>query len=214
MMPRANKKAEASAHRVLQRLLAHFHERSFRSTSASRRGTAPTVPAGLKSRAPSTAIVDEGVVVVLLWWLVAPDSPGSLGVAACIQLEKVATAFILFQRSANSMRYEVDQRRGLNKEPALATAMKFLFVPCGGPWPLESIRGQRQAHGRQPKPPTRKTFTPTMHPSNAFYGAPPRSGHGLYLRPDSKDLQECTRSPLCSRDKLDMICCKLSLRPG
>ncbi len=204
MMPPANGKA-ARRLETFKRLLAHFHELlsldfGFVLWDGS------TVPAGLKSRALSIVIADEGVVAALLR---RPnlDTFLNLWVAARIDLQN-GTVFDLFERRPTMRTREI--RRGLNKKLVLATAMKFLFVPRGGPWPLENIRGH-EARMDGSEAANKENVHYHYDLSNAFYA--------LFLDPEMvytcayfKDWNNDIAT--AQRDKLDMICRKLRLRPG
>ena len=61
-----------------------------------------------------------------------------------------------------------------NKGLALRVAARFLFVPRGGPWPLDTIRGDRPADGSEST--NRENIQDHYDLSNAFYS--------LFLDPD------------------------------
>ena len=101
-------------------------------------------------------------------------------------------------------------RRRLEKRPALATALKFLFVPRGGPWPLEDIRGH-EARTDGSEATNKENVHYHYDVSNAFYA--------LFL--DAEMVYSCAyfrdwNNDLATaqHDKLDMICRKLRLAPG
>src|SRR5262249_34098709 len=97
----------------------------------------------------------------------------------------------------------------LDKRLALATAAKFVFVPRGGPWPLAAIRGDRaSADGTEAA--NKENIQYHYDVSNAFYS--------LFL--DAEMVYSCAYFKdwandlaTAQRDKLDMICRKLRLRP-
>jgi cyclopropane-fatty-acyl-phospholipid synthase len=96
-----------------------------------------SVPAGLSSKALAIVLADEGVVAAILRRPNA-DTFLNLWVTARIDIRN-GTIFDFPARWPKIRNREI--RKRLDKKLALATALKFLFVPRGGPWPLEAIRG-------------------------------------------------------------------------
>src|SRR5690606_1660979 len=98
----------------------------------------------------------------------------------------------------------------LDRRLAMRTAARFLFVPRGGPWPLEHIRGDKaRADGSEAA--NKENVHYHYDVSNAFYA--------LFLDPEmvytcgyftdwNNDLATA------QRDKLDIICRKLRLKEG
>ena len=91
----------------------------------------------------------------------------------------------------------------------LRTAAQFLFVPRGGPWPLEEVHGDKA--GRDGSETSNKENIQYHYDlSNAFYA--------LFLDPEmvyscahfTEPHNDIARA---QRDKLDMICRKLRLKP-
>ena len=98
----------------------------------------------------------------------------------------------------------------LDKRLLLTTAAKFLTVPRGGPWPLEAIRGDK-ARDDGSEATNKENVHYHYDLSNAFYA--------LFLDPEMvytcayfKDWNNDIAT--AQRDKLDMICRKLRLKPG
>jgi cyclopropane-fatty-acyl-phospholipid synthase len=164
-----------------------------------------TVPADLAPNAIALAIADEGAVAALIR---RPklDTLFNLLVSARIELRN-GTLFDLM-----ALRPRVrskDFRKALDKTLALSTAARFLFVPRGGPWPLEEVHGDKA--GRDGSETTNKENIQYHYDlSNAFYA--------LFLDPEmvyscahfTEPHDDIARA---QHDKLDMICRKLRLKP-
>src|SRR4051812_15509688 len=165
-----------------------------------------TVPADLAPTAMALAIADEGAVAALIR---RPklDTLFNLLVAARLELRN-GTLFDLM-----ALRPRVrskDFRKALDKTLALSTAARFLFVSRGGPWPLEEVHGDKA--GRDGSETSNKENIQYHYDlSNAFYA--------LFLDPEmvyscahfTEPHDDIARA---QRDKLDMICRKLRLKPG
>lgn len=165
-----------------------------------------TVPADLASNAQAIAFADEGVVAAMLRRPNA-DTFFNLWVTARIDIRNgVICDFLEHQPKRRTK----EIRRRLDKRLALTTALQFLFVPRGGPWPLEAIRGhEARTDGSE------KTNKENVHYHydlfNAFYA--------LFLDPEM--VYSCAyfrnwnnNLATAQHDKLDMICRKLRLKPG
>ena len=165
-----------------------------------------TVPADLPSNALAIVFADEGVVAALLR---RPnvDTFFNLWVTARIDIRN-GVIFDFLARQPKLRSKEI--RRRLDRRLALTTALKFLFVPRGGPWPLEAIRGhEARTDGSE------ETNKENVHYhydlSNAFYALfldPEMVYSCAYFRDWNNDLATA------QHDKLDMICRKLRLKPG
>src|ERR1700674_476836 len=200
----ANRKA-ARRLEAFQRLLAHIRELLSLDLGIVL-WDGSTVPANLKPSAFSLVIADEGVIAALIR---RPnlDTFLNLWVAARIDVRN-GTVFDLFKQWPKMRTREI--RRGLNKKLALATAMKFLFVPRGGPWPLENIRGHEARKDGSEKA-NKENIQYHYDLSNAFYALfldPEMVYSCAYFRDWNNDLATA------QHDKLDMICRKLRLQPG
>ena len=200
----ANRKA-ARRLETFKRLLAHIRELLSLDLGIVL-WDGSTVPANLKPSAFSLVIADEGVIAALIR---RPnlDTFLNLWVAARIDVRN-GTVFDLFKQWPKMRTREI--RRGLNKKLALATAMKFLFVPRGGPWPLENIRGHEARKDGSEKA-NKENIQYHYDLSNAFYALfldPEMVYTCAYFSDWNNDLATA------QRDKLDMICRKLRLQPG
>jgi len=164
------------------------------------------VPADLPSNALAIVFADEGVVAAILR---RPnvDTLLNLWVTARIDIRN-GGIFDFLGREPKLRTKEIRSR--LNKGLALTTALKFMVVPRGGPWPLEVIRGHRAR-----KDGSEETNRENVHYhydlSNAFYALfldPEMVYSCAYFRDWNNDLATA------QYDKLDMICRKLRLQPG
>ena len=203
-----NAPANAKAARRLdsfKRLLAHIHELASLDFGFVLWDGA-TVPADLPSDALSIVLADESVVAALQRRPNA-DTFLNLWVTARIDIRNgVIFDFLELQPKLRSK----EIRRRLDKRLALTTALRFLFVPRGGPWPLEAIRDhEARTDGSE------KTNKENAHYhydlSNAFYALfldPEMVYSCAYFRDWNNDLTTA------QHDKLDMICRKLRLKPG
>jgi cyclopropane-fatty-acyl-phospholipid synthase len=102
-----------------------------------------------------------------------------------------------------------DLKKALNKLQALKTAWSFLLVPRGEPWPLETIGRDRESDGSQGE--NKKNIAYHYDVSNAFYE--------LWL--DKEMVYTCAYFhdwgddlDTVQRQKLDIVCRKLRLKPG
>src|SRR5689334_19036093 len=165
-----------------------------------------TVPAELKSNAMAFTIADEGVVAALIR---RPklDTLFNLLVSARLELRN-GTLFDLMTLRPRAR--SKDFRKVLDKRLALRTVARFLFVPRGGPWPLEQMHGEQTASDGSEKA-NKKNIQYHYDLSNAFYALfldPEMVYSCAYFKDWDNDLA------VAQRDKLDMICRKLRLRPG
>jgi cyclopropane-fatty-acyl-phospholipid synthase len=165
-----------------------------------------TVPADLPSSELAIAIADECAVAALMR---RPklETIVNLWVAARIDIRNGS----IFDLAAR--RPQVRTRKFLksvDKRLALATAVKFAFVPRGGPWPLEDIRGDKApADGSEDA--NRKNIHYHYDLSNVFYALfldPEMVYSCAYFTDWGNDLA------IAQHNKLDMICRKLRLQPG
>jgi len=164
-----------------------------------------TVPAGLPDDAFAIMIADEGAVAALIRGP-SLETILNLWVSARLDLRN-GTLFDLVARRPKVR--TKDFLRALEKRLAFGAAAKFLFVPRGGPWPLR----------RQPKIPVadgsesanRENVQYHYDLSNRFYA--------LFLDPDM--VYSCgyfadwaDDLATAQRNKLDMSCRRLRLKPG
>jgi cyclopropane-fatty-acyl-phospholipid synthase len=165
-----------------------------------------TVPADLRSDALAIAFADEGAVAAALRRPNA-DTLVNLWVTARIDIRN-GTIFDFPTRRPGLRTREI--RRRVDRRLALSTALQFLFVPRGGPWPLEALREQK-ARGNGSEEANRENVHYHYDLSNAFYALfldPEMVYSCAYFRDWSNDLATA------QHDKLDMICRKLRLKPG
>jgi len=163
------------------------------------------VPADWPRDALAIRIADEGVVASLIR---APGLPTLANLWAAKRLDVVNGD--LFDLVAKRPKARTrDLRKGLNKLAALRTASSFLFVPRGGPWPLEGIGQDRESSGAEAE--HKKNIAYHYDVSNAFYQ--------LWL--DKEMVYTCAyfhdwsdALDAAQANKLDMICRKLRLKPG
>ena len=190
---------------TFKRLLAHLHglaslDFGFVLWDGS------TVPADLPPDALAIAFADEGVVAALLRRPNA-DTFLNLWVTARVDIRN-GDIFDFLARQPKLRSKEI--RRRLEKRSALTTALRFLFVPRGGPWPLEEIRGH-EARTDGSEATNKENVHYHYDVSNAFYALfldPEMVYSCAYFRDWNNDLATA------QHDKLDMICRKLRLAPG
>jgi cyclopropane-fatty-acyl-phospholipid synthase len=165
-----------------------------------------TVPANLPSHALAIVFADEGVVAAMLRRPSA-DTLLNLWVTARVDIRNGS----IFDFLAHQPRLRTKEiRRRLDKRLLVTTALRFLFVPRGGPWPLEAIR-QHEARKDGSEEANRENVHYHYDLSNAFYALfldPEMVYSCAYFRDWNNDLATA------QYDKLDMICRKLRLRPG
>ena len=165
-----------------------------------------TVPPDLPSNALAIVIADEGVVAAMLR---QPSADTFLNLWVTAQIDVCnGVIFDFLARPPNVRTKEI--RRRIDKRLALTTALKFLFVPRGGPWPLENVR-KRGASTEGNAETNRANVRYHYDLSNAFYALfldPEMVYSCAYFRDWNNDLATA------QRDKLEMICRKLRLKPG
>jgi cyclopropane-fatty-acyl-phospholipid synthase len=163
------------------------------------------VPADWPATALTIAIADEGAVAGLLR---APRITTLANLWAAKRIDIVnGTLFDLVAKRPKGRTREFT--KSLGKARALRTALDFLFVPRGGPWPLEAIAQDRESDGSESR--NKKDIAHHYDVSNAFYR--------LWL--DEEMVYSCAYFHQWEDDldkaqiqKLDMVCRKLRLRPG
>jgi cyclopropane-fatty-acyl-phospholipid synthase len=185
-------------------LLAHMRERLGLETGFVL-WDGSTVPAELSPGAFAIAIADEGAIAALIR---RPklDTLLNLLVSARIALRNGTYFDLMAQRPRVRLKQAI---KTLDKTLALKTAGRFLFVPRGGPWPLEAVRGDlAERDGSEPA--NRENIQYHYDLSNEFYA--------LFLDPEmvyscahfTEPHDDIARA---QRDKLDTICRKLRLKP-
>jgi cyclopropane-fatty-acyl-phospholipid synthase len=189
---------------ALKALLAHVRER-LRIDLGFALWDGSTVPSDLPAGAFALAIADEGAVAALIR---RPKLDTLLNLFAAGRLE--LRHGTLFDLMAQRPRVRTkDFLKALDKKLAFGAAARFLLVSRGGPWPLEEIRGDTAApDGNEAA--NRANVQYHYDVSNEFYA--------LFLDPEmvyscahfAEPHDDLARA---QRDKLDMICRKLRLKP-
>jgi cyclopropane-fatty-acyl-phospholipid synthase len=165
-----------------------------------------TVPADLPTNALALVLADEGIVAAMLR---RPNADTLLNLWVTARIDIRNGVIFDFVPSRPKPRTE-EIRRRLDKGLALTTALKFLLVPRGGPWPLEAIR-DHQARRDGSEEANKENVHYHYDLSNAFYALfldPEMVYSCAYFRDWKNDLATA------QHDKLDMICRKLRLKPG
>ena len=98
-----------------------------------------TVPADLPADALAFIIADEGAVAAMIR-RPSVDTFLNLWVTSRFDLRNGSFFDLVARRPKTRTRTLM---KSLDKRLALATAAKFLFVPRGGPWPLEAVRSDK-----------------------------------------------------------------------
>jgi len=163
------------------------------------------VPADWPADALAIAVADEGAIGALLR---KPKLTTLANLWAAKRLDLINGS--LFDLVAKRPKARTrDLKKALSKLQALKTAWAFLFVPRGEPWPLETIGLDRESDGSQGE--NKKNIAYHYDVSNAFYE--------LWL--DKEMVYTCAYFhdwnddlDTVQRQKLDMVCRKLRLKPG
>jgi cyclopropane-fatty-acyl-phospholipid synthase len=166
-----------------------------------------TVPADLPDDALALVIADEGVVTAMVR---RPkiDTLVDLWVTARIDLRNGSVADLLARRPKVKSR---EFRKRLDRWLALRVLARFLLLPAGGPWPLrDSLHGSTTPSGGSESE-NKQNIQFHYDLSNAFYA--------LFLDPEM--VYSCAYFTdwnndiaTAQRDKLDITCRKLRLKPG
>lgn len=197
-------RATAKRLESLKKLIAHARERlaldvGFVLWDGS------TVPEGLAPDALAIAIADEGVVAGALR---RPNlvTLANLWVSGRVDIRN-GSIFDLVERRPKVRTREI--RKTLDKRLLLETALRFLFVPRGGPWPLDEVPEDRPSSGAA-----------TENKHNVFYHYDfANEFYQLFL--DSEMLYTSAYFShwgedlaTAQRNKLELICRKLNLKSG
>ena len=189
---------------ALKQLLRHAHE-SFGLTFGFHLWDGSVIPEGYAKDKLALSFADEGCVAGLLR---RPnmDTLANLLAASRIDIRNGTIFDLVDARPAIRTR---ELRKRLSKFIVAKTAVKFLFVPRGGPWPLEEVGEEKQSDGSAGE--NKKNISYHYDVSNAFYE--------LWL--DKEMVYTCSYFHDWSDDldktqiqKLDMVCRKLRLKPG
>jgi cyclopropane-fatty-acyl-phospholipid synthase len=190
--------------RSAKRLFAHARERlgldiGFVMWDGS------TVPADLPADAIALALADEGAIAALVR---RPnmETLANLWVTARIDIRNGSIFDLAAQRPKVRTRAFL---KSLDKGLAITTFLKFLFVPRGEPWPLESTPEERPSGGSPEE--NKQNIHYHYDVSNAFYA--------LWL--DKEMVYTCAYCTdwdndidQMQQDKLELVCRKLRLKPG
>ena len=164
-----------------------------------------TVPEDHPRDSFAAVLADEGVVAALLR---SPrlETLVNLWVVGRIDIRNGTLFDLAAQRPTMRSR---DIRRAIDKGLALGSVLPFLFVPRGGPWPLEAIGQDRPSDGSEAE--NKDNIQYHYDVSNAFYRLfldPELVYSCAYFKDWSNDIAQA------QHDKLDMICRKLRLKSG
>ncbi len=196
--PRAARRLDA-----LRRLLTHINERIMPEIGFVL-WDGSTVPSDLPPHALAFVIADEGAVAAMLR---KPNIDTLLNLWVTSRLDLRNGTFFDLEAQRPKARTRT-MMKYFDKRLALATALKFLFVPRGGPWPLEAV-GKASAGGTESA--NKKNVHYHYDLSNQFYQLfldPEMVYSCAYFTDWNNDLATA------QADKLDMICRKLRLKPG
>ena len=188
----------------LKRLLAEIHRRiepgfGFRLWDGS------TVPDAWGADRLLLAIADEGAIAALLK---GPNITTFANLWAAGRVD-IVNGSIFDLVAARPKGRTKDLRKALVSFSTLRALAPYLFVPRGGPWPLEAVKKDRESDGSEAE--NTRNISYHYDVSNAFYA--------LWLDADmvytcayfhdwSDDLDTA------QRQKLDMTCRRLRLKPG
>jgi cyclopropane-fatty-acyl-phospholipid synthase len=190
----------------LKKMLAHAHERlkldfGFQLWDGSR------VPENYPRDGLLIAIADEGVVAAAMR---RPNLDTLVNLWASSRIDILnGTVFDLEARRPKVRTKEILRGKLFDRRLALTTALRFLFVPRGGPWPLEDIRPDRPSSGDPEE--NKQNVHVHYDLSNEFYALYFDSEMGYtcgYYHDWNDDLATG------QRNKFDHICRKLRLKPG
>jgi cyclopropane-fatty-acyl-phospholipid synthase len=164
-----------------------------------------TVPFDLAADAVAISLADEGVIGALLR-RPKGETLANLWVTGRVDIRNGS----LFDLSRIRPKVPTAQfRKNVDKRLLFRTLLKFLFVPRGGPWPLEEIPDAQPNEGNPEQ--NKKNIGYHYDISNAFYA--------LWL--DRELVYTCgyctdwdNDIDQMQQDKLEMICRKLRLKPG
>ncbi|HZS62983.1 MAG TPA: cyclopropane-fatty-acyl-phospholipid synthase family protein [Xanthobacteraceae bacterium] len=164
-----------------------------------------TVPGDLAAGAFAMVFADEGVVAALIR---RPkiDTLANLWVSGRLDLRNGSLFDLAARRPRVGLR---GLKAKLDKSLLLKCLLDFLLVSRGGPWPLDAVRGDKARSGSERS--NKANIEYHYDVSNDFYA--------LFLDPEM--VYSCAYFgewhndiAKAQRDKLDMICRKLRLKPG
>ena len=199
---------DAAAKRLasLRKMLAHAHER-LKLDFGFQLWDGSCVPENYPRDGLAIAIADEGVVASAIRH---PNLHTLVNVMAAGRLEiKNGTIFDMVDRRPKVRTKEMMSGKMFNYRLALETGLRFLFVPRGGPWPLENIKPDKPSSGDPEENKENIHFHYDL--SNKFYSLflDPEMGYTCgYYHDWNDDLATG------QRNKFDYVCRKLRLKPG
>ena len=199
--------ASTSARRLdrFKRLLTHINERILPDLGFVL-WDGSTVPADLSSDALAFVIADEGAVAAMLR---RPNIDTFLNLWVTSRFDLRNGSFFDLAARRPKLRTR-PLMKSFNKSLALTTLARFLFVPRGGPWPLEAVRRDKASMDGSEST-NKKNVHYHYDLSNRFYELfldPEMVYTCAYFKDWNNDLATA------QVDKLDMICRKLRLKPG
>ena len=201
-MPGASKAARRLD--SFRRLLTHINERILPDLGFVL-WDGSTVPADLSSDELAFVIADEGAVAAMIRWP-SIDTFLNLWVTSRFDLRNGSFFDLAARRPKTRTRALM---KAFNKPLALATLARFVFVPRGGPWPLEGVRSEKpRVDGSEAS--NKENVHYHYDLSNRFYELfldPEMVYSCAYFKDWNNDLATA------QADKLDMICRKLRLKP-
>jgi cyclopropane-fatty-acyl-phospholipid synthase len=187
-----------------RRLLTHINERILPDLGFVL-WDGSTVPADLSSDALAFVIADEGAVAAMLR-RPSIDTFLNLWVTSRFDLRNGSFFDLASRRPKIRTRALM---KSFDKSLALATLARFVFVPRGGPWPLEGVRSEKpRVDGSEAS--NKENVHYHYDLSNRFYELfldPEMVYSCAYFKDWNNDLATA------QADKLDMICRKLRLQP-
>jgi cyclopropane-fatty-acyl-phospholipid synthase len=189
----------------LSRLLTHINQRILPELGFVL-WDGSTVPADLRADALALVIADEGAIAAMIR---RPNVDTFLNLWVTSRFDLRNGSFFDLAACRPKTRTRA-LMKSFDKPLALMTVAQFLFVPRGGPWPLESVRKDKaRADGSDAT--NRKNIHYHYDLSNRFYQLfldPEMVYSCAYFKDWDNDLATA------QADKLDMICRKLRLKPG
>jgi cyclopropane-fatty-acyl-phospholipid synthase len=199
--------ASAAARRLdnFKRLLTHINELVLPDLGFAL-WDGSTIPANLRPDALAFVIADEGAIAAMIR---RPNIDTFLNLWVTSRFDLRNGTFFDLAACRPKMRTRA-LIKSFNKPLALATLARFLFLPRGGPWPLEAVRNaEARSDGSEATNKTNIHYHYDL--SNRFYELfldPEMVYSCAYFKDWDNDLATA------QADKLDMICRKLRLKPG
>jgi cyclopropane-fatty-acyl-phospholipid synthase len=188
-----------------RRLLTHINERILPDLGFVL-WDGSTVPADLRSDALAFAIADEGAIAAMIR---RPNVDTFLDLWVTSRFDLRNGSFFDLAACRPKVRTR-ELMKSFDKLLAAATLGRFLFVPRGGPWPLQAVRNHK-THVAGTEATNKTNIHYHYDLSNRFYELfldPEMVYSCAYFKDWDNDLATA------QVDKLDMICRKLRLNAG